>query len=245
MLYDLRRKLLDYNNPDSFVNELRRNRANYFKHLLAKLETERVISILDIGGTYRYWQTVGLLDPEHYHITILNLTTPDIPETDRGFSGITGDCLAMEFKDQQFDVVFSNSVIEHVGSRENQLRMADEIRRVGKSYYVQTPSYWFPLEPHSHIPFFQYLPRPARALLIWKFNISYFPRMPTYRECLVQSDSTIMLTYRQFRRIFPEATIIKERLFGMTKSYSAFYGFSRKKNLGSESSVVISIDYGT
>jgi len=193
---------------------------------LGKLETSRVISILDIGGSYSYWQNVGTIDPENYHITILNLTSQDIPETDIGFSGKIGDCLAMEFKDQSFDVVFSNSVIEHVGSRENQLRMVDEIRRVGKSYFVQTPSYWFPLEPHSHIPFFQYLPRSARALLIWKFNIHYFPRMPTYRECLVQSDSTIMLNHRQFHRIFPEAKIKTERIFGITKSYTAFHGFS-------------------
>lgn len=53
-----------------------------------------------------------------------------------------------QFQDNEFDAVFSNSVIEHVGDYEAQRQMANEIMRVGKRYFVQTPNFYFPIEPH-------------------------------------------------------------------------------------------------
>ena len=72
-----------------------------------------------------------------------------------------GDAVDMPgISDGAFDVVFSNSVIEHVETYENQRRMAAEIRRVGRRYFVQTPNRHFPLEPHFLVPGFQLLPYP-------------------------------------------------------------------------------------
>jgi hypothetical protein len=164
---------------------------------------------------------VGLPDPERYHVTLLNLEPRPLPEGTRGFSVVAGNALSLDFPDNAFDVVFSNSVIEHVGSWHNQGVMAGEVRRVGRSYFVQTPAFWFPLEPHSRIPGFQFLPRSLRAALIYSFNIHYFPRKSTYRGCLEVADSTLLLTYGRFRALFPGATIHTERLFGLVKSYVA------------------------
>ena len=63
-----------------------------------------------------------------------------------------------EFTTGEFDVVFSNSVIEHVGDFDDQRRMADEVRRVGRRFFVQTPNRWFPLEVHTRLPFVHWLP---------------------------------------------------------------------------------------
>ena len=119
-----------------------------------------------------------------------------------------------------------NSVIEHMGSRDRQRQMADEVRRVGKRYVVQTPSKWFPLEPHSHLPLFQFLPRQLRARLIHRFDINYFPSRPTIAECLEVSDSTILLSRREFERLFPDAQLHEERLIGLIKSYTVVGGWN-------------------
>jgi len=56
-------------------------------------------------------------------------------------------------QDGEFDLVFSNSVIEHVGDFERMRQFVHEARRVAKSYWIQTPSKWFPIEPHCGMPF--------------------------------------------------------------------------------------------
>jgi ubiquinone/menaquinone biosynthesis C-methylase UbiE len=219
------RALLDYDNPNSYVNSLRRQRMQHFRNLLEKLYHGQQLAILDVGGTYQYWFNSGLLDKNKYHLTLLNLSASLLPPGSSGFSAVAGNAMGLDYGDDSFDVVFSNSVIEHMGSRHGQRLMAAEVMRVGKAYYVQTPSYWFPLEPHSRIPFFQFVPRSIRALMIWKLRINYFPTKPTYRECLLQSDSTIMLTKREFQSLFPSAEIYVERLYGIDKSYTAYAGF--------------------
>jgi ubiquinone/menaquinone biosynthesis C-methylase UbiE len=86
-------------------------------------------------------------------ITLLN---PELSESaPSNFTAFVGDGRSMpQFEDHQFDIVFSNSTIEHVGSIDDQRAMAREIVRVGRKYYVQTPNRYFPIEPHFVFPFF-------------------------------------------------------------------------------------------
>ncbi len=110
----------------------------------------------------------------------------------------------MPFPDGAFDVVFSNSVVEHV-PRENWLTFAREIRRVGDRYFVQTPNKWFPLEPHYMLPLVQFLPRRLRHRL---------------DECFA-GGKIDLLDERTLRRLFPDAEIRRERMLGLTKSLMA------------------------
>jgi hypothetical protein len=132
-----------------------------------------------------------------------------------------GNGLALEYKKGDVDLIFSNSVIEHVGSYENQQIFANEVMRVSDKYIIQTPSLWFPLEPHSLLPLFQFLPHPIRALLIMTFNINYFPKAKTYKEAITVSHSTLMFTHKRFKQLFPDAEIQVERFLGIPKSYTA------------------------
>jgi hypothetical protein len=132
-----------------------------------------------------------------------------------------GNGLGLAYQKGDVDLIFSNSVIEHVGSYENQQIFADEIRRVSDKYIVQTPSLWFPLEPHSLLPLFQFLPHPIRALLIMTFNINYFPKAKTYKAAIIVSHSTLMFTHNRFKQLFPDAEIQVERFLGIPKSYTA------------------------
>src|SRR3546814_10323990 len=67
---------------------------------------------------------------------------------------------------RSFDIAHSNSVIEHVITWDNMKNFARETRRVAAWHYVQTPYFWFPVDPHFYkLPFYHWLPRPLRAKL--------------------------------------------------------------------------------
>jgi SAM-dependent methyltransferase len=63
----------------------------------------------------------------------------------------------LPFADGRFDLVYCSSVIEHVPP-ERRAAFAAELRRVGRGFYVQTPAYSFPVEPHALLPFAHWLP---------------------------------------------------------------------------------------
>ena len=106
-----------------------------------------------------------------------------------------------------FDIVHCNSVIEHILSVEHRARLAREIRRVGCNWFVQTPNRYFLVEPHTYVPFGQYLPRPLlHAFVRYARGIR--------GDDLLQWE---LLDRRELRALFPEGQLIRERFFGMTK----------------------------
>ena len=150
------RTLANSHRESSLATRCRRKRLN---SLLSLIETtKKPLSLLDIGGTEMFWKTMKWCHADHgVHITLINRTEQTI--TTEGISADIGDARSLkQYKDGSFDIVFSNSVIEHLESFPNQQRMADEVRRVGLRYFVQTPNKGFPLEPHFLFPFFQFLP---------------------------------------------------------------------------------------
>ncbi len=76
----------------------------------------------------------------------------------------------LPFAENEFDLVYSSSVIEHV-PRARRPAFAAEVRRVGKGWFVQTPARSFPIEPHSLLPFAHWLPPRARKPY-WRFGAS-------------------------------------------------------------------------
>lgn len=122
------------------------------------------------------------------------------------------DGTQLPFRDGEFDVAFSNSVIEHVPP-ELQPRFAAEVRRVAQRYFVQTPNRWFPIEPHYQLPLFQFLPRRVRMALNRRFSLGW--------QSKGQWEEITLLSARDLRRLFPDAEIRRERLFGLTKSLIA------------------------
>ena len=71
---------------------------------------------------------------------------------------VQGDACALPFGDGEFEVVFSNAVIEHVGGRERQRRLVLEALRVGRRVFLTTPNRRFPVEVHTRLPFVHWLP---------------------------------------------------------------------------------------
>ena len=194
----------------------RRTRARRMERFLALLDTlPRPISLLDVGGRAVFWQGVSLPDVT---IAIANVD----PYWCHVPNGIMMDGRRLAFQDQSFDVVFSNSVIEHVGSFEDQRRMADEIQRVGRNYWVQTPNRYFPIEPHFVFPFWQFLPKRLRVRLVSRFAIGHYQRLTPARARQVIYHENRLLSESEMRDLFPKATIWKERVLGLTKSFVAY-----------------------
>ncbi|CAN1211225.1 Class I SAM-dependent methyltransferase [Tumidithrix helvetica PCC 7403] len=210
----------DNRNKNSVATQLRRQRFDIFMEMLKDLP--RPVKILDIGGSQGYWEMMAdrtLLDRE-FQITLLNIENQ--PVSIASFTAAIGDGRAMpEFSDKQFDIVFSNSTIEHVGSFEDQKRMADEVRRVGKRYYIQTPNLFFPIEPHFVFPLFQFLPIAFRAWLLQNFNLGWYAKVPDYQKALCEVKGIRLLNRAEFKQLFPEATIFQEKFYGMVKSFVA------------------------
>jgi hypothetical protein len=212
----------DYRNTDSLSRRLRQKRFELFERLIAALP--KPLRVLDVGGTEAFWQAMGRSSEGELEVTLLNVTSSATESP--WFTSIAGDARDLsQFDDRQFDVVFSNSVIEHVGGLEDQRRMADEIRRVGQRYFVQTPNRYFPIEPHFLFPGFQFLPEPAKIFLIAHFRLGSYDIVSDRVHARELVREIRLLSLAEFRRLFPGATIYRERLLGLTKSFTAYSGW--------------------
>lgn len=216
-------KIFDPKNGFSLNQHFRERRFKHFITLLNKLskESNQPIQILDIGGTESYWERMNFTENNKVIVTLLNLD--EVVTKNKNFISVSGDaCNMPQYSDKQFDIVFSNSVIEHLFSYENQKKMADEVMRVGKNYYVQTPNYYFPLEPHWLFPFFQFLPYKLKVYLTLNFNLGHYKKSKTKEDAIKRVDEVKLLTVSQMRQLFPNGNIFKERLFGLVKSITMY-----------------------
>jgi hypothetical protein len=126
-----------------------------------------------------------------------------------------------KYPDDLYDVAHSNSVIEHVGGDKEKSRMAKEVQRIAKKHFIQTPNYWFFMEPHYRAIGFQWLPRAAQVWLLKTRNMGCFKRAGSTEEARAILDSVQLLTYKDMKRYFPGSVIWREKVCGLTKSFVA------------------------
>ena len=214
-------ELSNNENPLSFASHLRQKRFSFFRSLADSLP--RPLRILDVGGTEEFWLHMGFADSSTEivlaNVYPLNPTRPNFRE-------VLADARDLHlFKDQEFDIVHSNSVIEHLPTLSDQEQMAKEIMRVGKRYFVQTPNYYFPLEPHFLFPGFQFLPLKLRGMLVNRFNLVWVARVADPKKAEEVAGSVRLLKREELNRLFPGATIYTERFLGLAKSFIAYGGW--------------------
>jgi len=213
----------DWRNPNSLAARIRQRRNELFGSMIAGLG--RPLTILDVGGLPGVWERLNLVNQPGIRITLLN--TSDIRhQCQTGYNNVdylVGDARDMSvFRDGYFDVIYSNSVIEHVGGATERLQMASEIRRVAKRYFVQTPYRYFPVEPHFVFPFFQFMPTKMQVHLVRNHNLGWFKRTPDRVDAERAVRSIELLSKREFRRLFPDGTLASERFCGLVKSMLAY-----------------------
>ena len=186
----------------------------------AELGISSETRVLDIGGTPDYWDML----PARPHLVLLN-TPRARDDLAAAASWVAGDGRQLPFRDGAFDVVFSNSVIEHVGGPASQQRFANEVARVGRAYWVQTPNRWFPVEQHLLTPFIHWLPKSWQRTIAPRFNIWQMLTRPSpdrrefYGEHYLRD--VRLLSYGEMRALFPGARVLRERFWGVTKSLVA------------------------
>jgi methyltransferase family protein len=178
-------------------------------------------SILDVGGLPRLWDGLAL----KAQMTVVNLQP--LPSHEACFltpnqKFVQGDGTHLAWADKSFDIVFSNSVIEHLGTWENQTAFARECQRVGKAYWIQTPAREFPVEPHFLALFLHWCPRSwQRRLLRWCSLWGWLAR-PRPEAVDAAVAEVRLLALPELKSLFPDSQILVERWLGLPKSYIAY-----------------------
>lgn len=208
----------------------RQKRFNLFRSELAPSRTDR---LLDVGGFPKFWTSqpavVGSIDSLNLHSVDWNEAS--FPEYN--IRVLIGDGRNLEMPDKSYDIAFSNSVIEHVGTWENQCVMAREIRRVGDAIWVQTPARECPIEPHYLAPFVHWLPKSTQRKILRHFTPWGLISKPSREKVDMMVDTTRLMTLGEVRSLFPDCEIRVERLLGiLPKSYIAIRQKERRKSGG-------------
>lgn len=221
----LTRFLTDYNRADSLGSRLRARRMAPLLEMIRKAYEEHGhVRIIDLGGTERYWNIApkGLLDECQVEVTLVNVSEDEMRPDKGRFRFVRGSaCGLPRFADNAFHIVHSNSVIEHVGDWSNMCAMAREVKRLAPRYFVQTPNYWFPIEPHSMTPFIHWLPLPWRINLMMRFTLGHYLRAKTVSEAMLNVEDARLLNKRMFCDLFDDARFVPERIGFLTKSLIA------------------------
>jgi hypothetical protein len=217
----VRLSIADTDKADSLASRMRRARVAHFFEVVHSTFGRQPVEVLDVGGMEHYWEMSWNERCEGMRITLLNLE-PEPLRSSLPIRSLAGDARHMpQFADRQFDICFSNSVIEHVGSLADQKSMADEVRRVAKTYYVQTPYRYFPIEPHFHVPGWAQLPLWLRTWMHQRMDLGWVKKRPDYLDARIAVEQCRLLSIREFRLLFPDGRIHLERLGPLVKSMTA------------------------
>ncbi|PZW50804.1 methyltransferase family protein [Humitalea rosea] len=220
--------------PPSAGDRFRRARFGLCRGIIEDVVAQRgACHVLDIGGALRYWQVCApdLLEDARVSFDMVNIAySPGDQESAEAIGGnrirlLLGDARAMpEIADGAYDLAHSNSVIEHVGRWPDMQAMAAEVRRIGQQYYVQTPYWGFPIEPHFRVAGFHWLPEQWRLSLVMRAARGYHPQAETVDAGMRMIESAVLLNRRQYGALFPGANIHSEIVYGLTKSLIALGG---------------------
>jgi len=196
-----------------------RRRAERARWLTETFPDLAQMSVIDLGGSIVTWQRAPVR-PKHVHVVNMQPSRFDMPEWAE-FD--LGDACALppDIAGRRYDLVFSNSVIEHVGGHERRERFADSVHQLSDAHWVQTPYRYCPVEPHWMAPGAQFLPVAGRVQVVRRWPLSFRRGQP--RETAVRAVLGIELLDRtQLRYYFPGSLIRTEWALGLPKSLIAY-----------------------
>lgn len=190
-------------------------RSRRLRRFARSFELDPQTSVLDLGGSEYYWPWLKVRP----RVIVANFEQRDLEKADLDW--VRADGRELPFKDGAFDVVYCNSVIEHLPDEASRKALAREVARVGRGYSVQSPNRWFPVDAHTLTPAFHFLPRRWQARLARDFTLWGWLQRPTPAEARGFVENIRLLTAQDLQRLFPDAVIERERFLGLTKSVIA------------------------
>ncbi len=216
--------IADLISPNSTRNQFRLKRIRLLNEIIGTVLREKEhCRILDIGGTGAFWATwTDHIDWQRVSVTCANLDPAAGSVAAAPVEVIHGDARDLSsIKNGSYDIVFSNSVIEHVGMWRDMEAMASEVHRLAQYHLVQTPYFWFPIEPHARTPILHWLPESLAYRVVMLFKCGFWTKAATVNQAVRTVQSARLLDRRQFAALFPNSEVRSERFLGLTKSLVA------------------------
>jgi len=200
-------------------NISRRRKLELFNRII--MPTERM-KVLDVGAEadpsgvsglqfikfYPWKNKISAINISPEHISCIEQFYPEI-------KAVVGDACELPWPDNYFDAVYSNAVIEHLGSIEKQKEMASEIMRVGKQWFVTTPNRWYPFEFHMRLPLVTWLPGNG---YLWAGRIVTYNHVKRKYTFGSKRNDLRLMTARELKDCFPGSRIIKQRVTFMAET---------------------------
>lgn len=199
----------------SISTRMRARRWAMLGHRFPDLSEMRV---LDLGGTVDSWR---LAPARPRQLVLLNPTAQelDVPWA----TAVVGDACdpPASLASEHFDLVYSNSVLEHIGGHSQRERFAEVVQNAAERHWVQTPYRYFPIEPHWVFPWFQHLPPTVQTVVSRAWPLGNYSAIKTREETLPHVLDIELVGMAQMRHYFPQSEILRERVLGLTKSLIA------------------------
>lgn len=183
----------------------RKSREQKHRLFLQLLRPTPEMRILNVGASGPH---IGLPEQlESFYerlsqITGGGISFADVEDYQSSFPGVQAlvfDGCALPFADQSFDIVYCNAVLEHLPGKDFVERFAAEVQRVGRGWFVTTPNFWYPVEPHYHLPFVQFLPEATQRSVVKRLGKTPYAHLH-------------LLTAKTLRRLFSAGEVISSRV---------------------------------
>ncbi len=176
------------------------------------------MSVIDLGGTVQAWLRAPVR-PALVHVVNLEAPPDDVPAWLRADQADACQ-LPAHIARGEYDLVFSNAVIEHVGGHAQRLRFADAVHKLAPAHWIQTPYRYFPIEPHWLFPGFQFLPLTARAEISRRWPLVH-SQAASHADGVRTAMGVELLSRTEMACYFPDSELRYEKAMAMIKSLIA------------------------
>lgn len=214
----LKKLIADPARPGSLAHSARVKRWEELLRCFPDLDEMRV---LDLGGTPAAWYNAPVRPA---HLVTVNLDPRIAQHAESAITPVVADACNLSLPSRvpirRFDLVYSNSVLEHVGGHYRRQQFADTVHSHADHHWVQTPYRYFPVEPHWLFPGMQWLPVPARIAISQRWRLGHIP-CAERKQATRDVQEVELLSAAEMRSYFPDSNIWFERFAGLPKSLIA------------------------
>lgn len=214
----LKTKIADPTRPGSLAHSAR---AKRWDELLRCFPDLAQMYVLDLGGTPAAWRFAPVRPAR---VVTVNLDPRVAQQAESGITPVVADACGLALPGhlarERFDLVYSNSVLEHVGGHYRRQQFADTVHTHADRHWVPTPYRYFPIEPHWLFPGLQWLPFRARVTISQRWPHGHVPRAER-AQATRDVQEVELLSAAEMRSYFPSSNIWFERFAGLPKSLVA------------------------